>query len=286
MAKKKYAVIFHAKLADLDPTYFALSQELRRRAMNEFGCLEFVSLESKRGVETTISYWSSLEQIQAWRQDPQHQQAQAMGKAKWYAFVETQIVDLLADDSANVGLFFLALLPPQEIRDELREWQHWTAKNFQVRSPLLSPPHVTIYPPVRWPLAALAAWKNSLKDFASNHAEFSVTVEGFNHFDKEVIFAHVEQSPPIMDFQKSFIRYWTESLGAKSPKHANSYHPHITLAFRNLTPVSFTGIWEKFGSLPYTRQFNAKEMVLLKHQTTGWEIEERFTLAHPSVAKI
>ena len=127
---------------------------------------------------------------------------------------------------------------------------------------------------------------NSLKNFASNHAEFSVTVEGFNHFDKEVIFAHVEQSPPIMDFQKSFIRYWTESLGAKSPKHANSYHPHITLAFRNLTPVSFTGIWEKFGSLPYTRQFNAKEMVLLKHQTTGWEIEERFTLAHPSVAKI
>jgi 2'-5' RNA ligase len=278
MAKKKYAVIFHAKLADLDPAYFSLSRELRSRAMSEFGCLEFISLESKPGVETTISYWSSLEQIQAWRQDPQHQQAQALGKAKWYAFFETQIVDLLADESANVGLFFLALLPPQEIRDELRKWQHWTAKEFQVRAALGSPPHITIYPPVRWPLAALSAWKNSLNRFSRNHTQFSVTIHGFNHFGKEVVFADVEQSPPLMNFQKSFLKYWMESLGAKCPKHADSYHPHITLAFRNLTPASFKGIWDKFGPLPYTRQFKAEEMVLLKHQPTGWEIEERFAL--------
>jgi len=275
----KFAVIFKAQLAGVDEAYFSLSKILRKRAMEEFGCVEFVSLELEPGEEVTISYWSSMEQIEAWRNDPQHLQAQSLGKSQWYASLDTQVVDLLANDGASVGLFFLAILPPKEVRDEIRVWQNWVAENFQVKAALGSPPHITIYPPVRWPLAGLSAWKNTLARFAKGMPKIPVTMQGFHHFGEQVVYADVEQSPALMHFRKSFMEYWTQSLGAKSPIHADSYHPHITLAFRNLTPVSFKGIWEKFASLAYNRKFSAGDLVLLKHLSPGWEIEESFPLA-------
>ena len=74
-----YVVIFRAQTHNLDSEYFATADHLREIAKTKYGCLEFVSV-SEGDEEITLSYWSSLEQIQAWRQDPVHHCAQQTGK--------------------------------------------------------------------------------------------------------------------------------------------------------------------------------------------------------------
>jgi heme-degrading monooxygenase HmoA len=47
----------------------------------------FLGIESARGEEgfgITVSYWSSLESIRNWRQNAEHQVAQARGRSEWY----------------------------------------------------------------------------------------------------------------------------------------------------------------------------------------------------------
>lgn len=90
----KYAVIFRAEINQLDAEYSATATRLRELALSKYGCLEFVA-SSEGNLEIAISYWSALDHIRAWKSDPGHQQAQVLGKTKWYKSYSVQIVEVL-----------------------------------------------------------------------------------------------------------------------------------------------------------------------------------------------
>lgn len=89
-----YAVIFRATINALDEEYSKLADQLRERALKEFGCIEFHAV-SEGDQEVAISYWPSLEHIQAWKKDALHQQAQRLGGSKWYHQYRVEVVEIL-----------------------------------------------------------------------------------------------------------------------------------------------------------------------------------------------
>lgn len=85
-----FAVIFRARIKQLDSEYSELAERLRRLAIEEFGCIDFIAMtEDNR--ELAISYWHSEEDIHRWKQAAEHLHAQANGKQKWYESYEVQI---------------------------------------------------------------------------------------------------------------------------------------------------------------------------------------------------
>ncbi|MDJ0833908.1 MAG: DUF4188 domain-containing protein [Gammaproteobacteria bacterium] len=91
-----YAVIFRASIRQLDAEYSDMASQLRQLALADYGCLEFTAL-TEGDEEIAISYWSDLEQIKRWKQDPLHLQAQRMGKQQWYRDYQVQVVEILRD---------------------------------------------------------------------------------------------------------------------------------------------------------------------------------------------
>ena len=89
-----YAVIFKAKIKTLDATYQSTANRLRKLALQVYGCLEFTST-AKGSREIAISYWPSKAHIHAWKNNPEHQQAQALGKSRWYESYQFEIVEVL-----------------------------------------------------------------------------------------------------------------------------------------------------------------------------------------------
>ncbi|MBK5277935.1 MAG: 2'-5' RNA ligase family protein, partial [Bacteroidia bacterium] len=49
------------------------------------------------------------------------------------------------------------------------------------------------------------------------------------------------------------------------------FHPHLTLAFRDLKKPMFEKAWEEFKSKEYSESFAAKHFTLLKHNGKVWE---------------
>jgi heme-degrading monooxygenase HmoA len=88
-----YAVIFKAKINTLDEEYSNMAKRMRELAINEYGCTEFIAC-SEGDLEIAISYWPSEEQIKAWKNNPEHQRAQAIGKARWYRSYSIEIVEI------------------------------------------------------------------------------------------------------------------------------------------------------------------------------------------------
>ena len=88
-----YAVIFRAVTRDLDQEYLELAEQLRRLAIDKYGCREFFAL-TEGNQEVAISYWDTEEQVRNWKQDALHLQAQQLGRKKWYESYRVQIAEV------------------------------------------------------------------------------------------------------------------------------------------------------------------------------------------------
>ena len=96
----KYVVIFKAKIKSLDQKYFDTANQLREKALTEFNCQKFEAV-SENDFEIALSYWKSLEDIQAWHKDAEHQAAQRLGKQRWYESFSVEICEVLKSYSES-----------------------------------------------------------------------------------------------------------------------------------------------------------------------------------------
>lgn len=88
-----YVVIFTAKIVELDAEYFDLASKLRERAINDYGCTEFIST-SQGSQEIALSYWPDLESIKRWKADELHLKAQDLGRSDWYQGYRIEICEI------------------------------------------------------------------------------------------------------------------------------------------------------------------------------------------------
>lgn len=91
-----YAVIFRAKIRQLDEDYAATAARMRALAQSKYGCTGISSVREGDD-EISISYWPSMQHIHDWKHDPEHIQAQDNGKARWYASYQVQVVEILRE---------------------------------------------------------------------------------------------------------------------------------------------------------------------------------------------
>ncbi len=84
-----YAVIFtNTQTDDLDG-YDEMAQKMEDLAQQQPGYLGMDHARNDIGI--TISYWENLDAIKNWKANLDHQEAQRLGKEKWYQWHKTRI---------------------------------------------------------------------------------------------------------------------------------------------------------------------------------------------------
>lgn len=84
-----YAVIFSSHRTEGDEGYGAMADKMGNLAKKQAG---FLGVESAReGIGITVSYWADLESIKNGKSNLEHQEAQRLGKDKWYSTFKIRI---------------------------------------------------------------------------------------------------------------------------------------------------------------------------------------------------
>jgi heme-degrading monooxygenase HmoA len=86
-----YAVIFTSTRTAVDEDYGAMADRMVALASQQPGFLGVESTRGPDGLGITVSYWSTLEQIAAWKANAEHRIAQMAGHRKWYEHFETRV---------------------------------------------------------------------------------------------------------------------------------------------------------------------------------------------------
>lgn len=92
-----YAVLFTSELGSRAEGYEQMATRMVERARSQPGFLGFDSARGEDGRGVTVSYWSSLEAIHAWKSDREHAEAQARGNNEWYKGYRIRIAQVLDD---------------------------------------------------------------------------------------------------------------------------------------------------------------------------------------------
>jgi len=84
-----YAVIFTSHRTEGDNGYEELAERMVNLASQQTGFLGIESAREEVGI--TVSYWADLESIKKWKANLEHQEAQKIGREKWYSSFKTRI---------------------------------------------------------------------------------------------------------------------------------------------------------------------------------------------------
>ena len=90
-----YAVIFSSLGTEVSEGYADTAARMVELAAQQPGFLGVESAREELGI--TISYWSDLDSIKAWKRNAEHLLAQKMGREKWYSDYKTRIARVERD---------------------------------------------------------------------------------------------------------------------------------------------------------------------------------------------
>jgi heme-degrading monooxygenase HmoA len=90
-----YAVIFSSVRTEGDHGYADMADRMVALAAQQAGFLGIESARETLGI--TVSYWTDLAAIAAWKADVDHLAAQRLGHSHWYSAFKTRIAKVERD---------------------------------------------------------------------------------------------------------------------------------------------------------------------------------------------
>ncbi|TYQ23736.1 2'-5' RNA ligase family protein [Pseudanabaena sp. UWO310] len=168
--------------------------------------------------------------------------------------------------------FFIALLPPREIQTEAIQIQNYFGDRYHSQAALKAPPHITLIPPFELARDRLEPLQIELEKFAKTRSPFAINLSGFAAFPPRVIYIHVVPSPTLLQLYGDLAATLSQNLGIVDPYAPRPFVPHMTVAFRDLTPENFDLAWAEFGDRQINFEFEAKELTLLVYEERKWEV--------------
>jgi 2'-5' RNA ligase len=184
-------------------------------------------------------------------------------------------------DSTNEKMqrFFIALLPPPAIQTQVTAIKQYFSEVYHSKAALKSPPHVTLQAPFVWDLRNLARLKTELAQFAAQYPAMPMRLDGFRAFAPRVIYIHVDCYPQLLYLQKALTGWMATDFDIIDPQASyRTFTPHMTVAFRDLTPQAFRQAWPEFEQRVIQFEFMANHLSLLIHDGQQWRVDENFAL--------
>ncbi|HYM20914.1 MAG TPA: antibiotic biosynthesis monooxygenase [Candidatus Kapabacteria bacterium] len=89
-----YAVIFSSLSTSDDDAFGTMGASIDELVKNEEGFLSMESVYNASGESITVCYWRTLADIKRWKEVALHQEAQRLGKQKWFDEYAVRITEI------------------------------------------------------------------------------------------------------------------------------------------------------------------------------------------------
>ncbi len=191
------------------------------------------------------------------------------------------MVDHKLMTNTELSLYFIALLPPEPFRQFAWKWKEYFRDQYKSKASLNSPPHITLHMPFKLKPKREAELITSLQRVADNFNPLMVELEGFGAFPPRVIFIDVEKSSELDELQQAIKRQMKLDFQVFNANYQDKpFHPHMTLAFRDLRKAQFQQAWEEFQYKEVHYTWESTQFTLLKHNGHHWDIFQEISLTH------
>lgn len=183
--------------------------------------------------------------------------------------------------SLKPSLYFIALIPHSELSDKITAVKYDFSRNYQSSKALKVMPHITLQNPFSRMESFETEFHLRLQDFFSAFHSFNVQLSGYDCFNKntnKVIFINVVKNDLLSELRKKLIYFLREEMNFSAKESAYSFHPHVTVAYRDLSTEQFNKAWLIYKNKTFEGTFVTNAVYLLKHDYRQWNVLSKFEL--------
>jgi 2'-5' RNA ligase len=176
-------------------------------------------------------------------------------------------------------LYFIGIVPPEPIYAEIKEFQQYVADKYRSKEALRRPTHATLIPPFQLEESREAELIKFVENIAAKEDKFELAIDGFGSFTVGVIYAAIVKNEQLNAIYKELSSTFYRKFGLvkeKGPSHA--FTPHITVAFKDLSPIVFPNARDEFKDKLYRRKWMIKDICILRHSGKEWSVIKKVEL--------
>jgi 2'-5' RNA ligase len=180
------------------------------------------------------------------------------------------------------NLYFIAIIPPQGVCNEITAFKNDFANRFNSVKALKVVPHITLKAPFKLPTVEHAALLDWFQKLYINLYPFAIELKDFGAFHNSrspVVFVNPIMNASLYSLQgevlKSFIAAYPD---VPIPFPELKFFPHITIAYRDLQPQMFKKAWEEYSEKKFEATFEVVNFHLLQHDGKKWNIISTYPL--------
>lgn len=169
-------------------------------------------------------------------------------------------------------MYFIALVLPTQINEEILKWKMFMKDRYDCVVALRSPAHVTLVPPFWMSENLEHALKDAIRQFSRHQVSLEINLKNFAAFKPRVIYVDVIPTPHLQTLYDQLHEYLIASDLFPVKKEDHSFHPHVTVATRDLHKRAFNEAWEIFKKENYKASCRINGISLLKHNQKKWDV--------------
>jgi len=174
--------------------------------------------------------------------------------------------------------YFIAIVPPEPLLSEIQSVKQSIFDTYRSKGALRSPGHITLHMPFSFEESKEDKLIECLRGFQFK-TTFPVSLKNFDSFEPRVIFINVQEQTELFDLQKQLVSHVKRNLNIfNQSDDMRGFHPHITIAFRDLKKAVFYKAWEEYKSKSFSETFTCNSFSLLKHQKEEWVVLKDFDI--------
>lgn len=174
------------------------------------------------------------------------------------------------------SLYLLALVPHRELREKVYHLKKEMSERYNSSHALKIPAHITLQMPFRRPESDEDILEKQARFFAVKAESFDVHLSGFDAFPPRVIYIDVANPAPVTALHGNLQKVLSDELNFTENELMNRFHPHMTIATRDLSKKMFHKAWPEFKGREFEATFHADRLHLLKHNGKHWELFKEF----------
>lgn len=167
--------------------------------------------------------------------------------------------------------FFIAIVLPLELNKKILVHKRWMQQRYGCRVGLRSPAHITLIPPFWSEPAREEEMKRDLQLLSDKFRPFELHSNHFSAFAPRTLFVAVKENMALSELKITVDHFFRHTdYGIKIDKRP--FHPHITIATRDLHKKDFADAWPHFEKRKFEETFQVSGLSLLRHNGACWEV--------------
>ncbi len=177
------------------------------------------------------------------------------------------------------ALYFVAIVPPSPVYEEALGLKNYFKEQYHSKASLNSPPHITLHMPFQWKEEKEPELIEAFQQFTPTVKPFKLELSGFGSFPPRVLFIDVAANEDLINLHKELHQHCKKELNVFNANYKDKgFHPHLTLAFRDLKKPMYVSAWQEFEHKDFSSEFKVDKFALLKHNGKVWEVYREFML--------